>query len=209
MKTGIETFRSSVHRSNLRPDADHKDLSAWDNNTFGLSAKGALGGIALYGELAYQDKAGVAGEDDAIYSLATATNAFGTQSLTLGLEHLDAGFKIPLATVHAFNGFADVTDGARISGAHNGLTNLYISHTIPICYGIKWMNVLHAMGDNEISAGYGWEYDSVLTKKFDDNFTAIAKVAFFESEGDDYTANGRNDSLLTTARFSVELNYTF
>jgi hypothetical protein len=49
----------------------------------------------------------------------------------------------------------------------------------------------------------------VLTKKFDDNFTAIAKVAFFESEGDDYTANARNDSLPTTARFSVELNYTF
>jgi hypothetical protein len=186
------------------------DLSAWDNNTFGLSSKGTLGGIALYGELAYQDKAGVAGEEDALYGHATATKVFGTQSLTLGLEHLDAGFKTPLATVHAFNGFADVTDGARISGAHNGLTDLYISHTIPICYGIKWMNVLHAMGDNEISAGYGWEYDSVLTKKFDDNFTAIAKVAFFESEGDDYTANtNATDSLPTTARFSVELNYTF
>ena len=186
-----------------------EELGAWDNNTFGLSAKGALGGIALYGELAYQDKAGVRGECEALYAHATATKTFGPQSLTLGLEHLDAGFKTPLATVHAFNGFADVTDAARISGAHNGLTDLYVSHTIPIFYGVKWMNCLHAMGDNEISTGYGWEYDSVLTKKFNDNFTAIAKVAFFESEGDDYTSNAKIDSLPTTARFSVELDYTF
>jgi hypothetical protein len=129
--------------------------------------------------------------------------------MTLGVEHLDAGFKTPLATVHAFNGFADVTDAARLSGAHNGLTDLYLSHTMPIFYGIKWMNVLHALGDNAISADYGWEYDSVLIKKFENNFTAIAKVAFFESEGDDYTSNAKVDSLPTAARFSVELNYTF
>jgi hypothetical protein len=186
-----------------------EDLGAWDNNTFGLSAKGKLNDIALYGELAWQDKAGVSGEDEALYAHATATKTFGPQALTLGLEHLDAGFKTPLATVHAFNGFADVTDAARISGVHNGLTDLYLSHTMPIFCGIKWMNVLHALGDNAISTGYGWEYDSVLTKKFNDNFTAIAKVAFFESEGDDYTNNAKNDSLPTTARFSLEMNYTF
>ena len=186
-----------------------EDVSAWDNNTFGLSVKGKVSDITLYGELAWQDKAGTLGEDEALYAHATATKAFGPQALTLGVEHLDAGFKTPLATVHAFNGFADVTDAARISGAHNGLTDLYLSHTMPIFCGIKWMNVLHALGDNAISTGYGWEYDSVLTKKFDDNFTAIAKVAFFESEGDDYTSNTKVDSLPTTARFSVELNYTF
>lgn len=186
-----------------------EDVPAFDNNTFGLSAKGKLCNIALYGELAWQDKAGTLGEDDALYAHATATKAFGPQALTLGVEHLDAGFKTPLATVHAFNGFADVTDAARLSGAHNGLTDLYLSHTMPIFYGIKWMNVLHALGDNAISADYGWEYDSVLTKKFENNFTAIAKVAFFESEGDDYTSNAKVDSLPTAARFSVELNYTF
>ena len=127
----------------------------------------------------------------------------------LGLEHLDAGFKTPLATVHAFNGFADVTDGGRLSGSHNGLTDVYLSHTTPIFCGIKWMNVLHAFGDNEISAGYGWEYDSVLTKKFDENFTAIAKFAVFESEGDVYVNNPLNAGLPDTSRLSVELNYTF
>lgn len=186
-----------------------KDISAWDNNTFGISAKGSLGGIDLYGEFAYQDKAGTLGEDTAEYAHVTASKTFYKQTLTLGVENLGAGFKTPLATVHLFNGFSDVTDGARISGAHNGLTDLYLSHTMPIFWGIKWMNVLHTFGDNAISAGYGWEYDSVLTKKFDDNFTALAKFALFKSDGDVYVNNPTNAGLPDTTRFSIELNYTF
>ena len=50
---------------------------------------------------------------------------------------------------------------------------------------------------------------SLLRDILNDNFTAIAKVAFFESEGDDYTNNAKNDSLPTTTRFSLEMNYTF
>ena len=71
------------------------------------------------------------------------------------------------------------------------------------------MNVLHAMDDNQLGSGYGWEYDSVLTKKFDDHFTAIAKFAFFDSDGEDYTANKIADKLPDATRVSVELNYTF
>jgi hypothetical protein len=191
-----------------------EDVGAWDNNTFGASAKGDVLGLTLYGEMAWQDKAAVTGDQEALYAHISATKNLKTDSfdfgaLTVGVEHLDAGFKTPLATVHAFNGFADVTDGARLSGAHNGLTDAYISHTIPICFGIKWMNVVHAMGDNGLDSGYGWEFDSVLTKKFDDHFTAIAKFAFFDSDGDDYTANAVADSLPDATRVSVELNYAF
>ncbi len=186
-----------------------KDISAWDNNTFGISAKGSLCGIDLYGEFAYQDKAGTLGEDTAQYAHVTASKTFYKQTLTLGVENLGAGFKTPLATVHTFNGFADVTDPARISGAHNGLTDVYVSHTMPIFWGIKWMNVLHAFGDNTVSDGYGWEYDSVLTKKFDDHFTALAKVAVFKSGGDVYMNNPTNAGLPDTTRFSIELDYTF
>lgn len=188
-----------------------KDVGAWDNNTFGVSAKGNLDGVKLHGELAWQDKAGLLGKEEAKYTHVTATKelaAGGTKlgALTLGVEHLDAGFKTPLSTVHAFNGFADVTDAARISGAHNGLTDLYLAHSIPVLFGIKWTNVVHAMGDNEFSAGYGWEYDSVLVKKFDDHFTAIAKFAWFNSEGDGYVGAA---PLPDATRLTVELNCTF
>ncbi|HEX5789633.1 MAG TPA: alginate export family protein, partial [Luteolibacter sp.] len=182
-----------------------ENYSAWDNNTFGASAKTTVGGVTLYGELAWQDKASTTGEEEACYYHATASRDVvpgkaACGNVIVGVEHLDAGFKTPLATVHAFNGFADVTDKARINGSHNGLTDVYVGHTVPVFYGMKWSNTLHAMGDNEISTGYGWEIDSVLTKKFDDHFTALAKLAWFESEGDAYAGA---TTLADALRFSV------
>lgn len=182
--------------------------SNWDNNTFGTIAKHSVCGFDLYGELAWQDKSGFTSDEDAFYGHGTVTRAFGKQSLTFGVESLGAGFKTPLATVHAFNGFADVFIGGRIEGNHNGLADTYLSHTLPIFWGMKWTNVLHAFGDNNISTGYGWEYDSVLAKKFNDNFTAIAKLSFFESEGDTFSST-KAVALPDTTRFSVEMNYTF
>lgn len=102
--------------------------------------------------------------------------------------------------------FRRYAQDAFISGARNCLSEFHVSHTIPIFRGIKWTNVLHAMGDNEISAGYGWEFDSVLAKKFNENFLAIAKFAHFESEDDVFPGAA---GLPTTTRFSVELNHMF
>jgi len=183
------------------------DKKNWDNNTFGASAQGDALGLTLYGEIAWQDKAGFAADDDAFYFHGIATKKFGKQSVSVGVEQLNAGFKTPLATVHVFNGWADVLDAGRIEGNHNGLTDVYASHTMPLFYGLKWTNVFHMFGDDEISTGYGWEYDSMLVKKFDDHFTSIAKFAFFESEGDAYIVNGT--AVPDATRFSIELNYTF
>jgi hypothetical protein len=178
---------------------DFEDVEGWDNHTFGFSASGTLAEILFYGEFAYQDEAGTSNQEEALYSHVTATKTFGKQSLTLGLEHLDAGFQTPLATVHAFNGFADVFIGQRINGTLPGLTDVYLSHTLPILYGMKWTNVVHAYGDNEMSTGLGWEYDSVILKKFDKHFTAIGKFSHFETES----------AYPTTTRISLELNYSF
>jgi Alginate export len=182
------------------------DLGAWDNNTFGLSAKKDVFGVLLYGELAWQDKAGLSGAGEALYLHTTATKSFGPHAFTLGVEHLDAGFKTPLATLHAFNGFADVFVAGRANGSHNGLTDTYLTYSLPVFWGMKWANTVHAMGDNELTAGYGWEYDSVLVKKFNDQFTAIAKFAWFNSEGDGFVGTA---PVPDATRFSIELNYTF
>ncbi len=183
-----------------------EDSPALENETYGVSAKGNAFGLTLYGELAWQEKAGVTAEEEALYAHATATKAFGKQSLTLGVEHLDAGLKTPLSTVHAFNGYADAFIGGRFAGTHNGLTDVYLAHTLPVCWGMNWTNSVHALGDNEVSTGYGWEVDSVLAKKFSESVLGIAKVAHFESEGDGFVgANG----LPTTTRVSLEMNYKF
>lgn len=185
---------------------DFEDIPSFDNNTFGVSAKTDAFGLTFYGELAYQDKAGKDSDDTAMYFHGTVTKAFGTQSVTLGMEHLGAGLKTPLATLHAFNGFADVFINQRANGSHNGITDTYISHTTPIFWGMKWINTFHIMGDNELSDGYGWEYDFVLTKKFNDHFLALAKLGVFSSNGD--ILSGKS-AVPDATRFTVELNYVF
>jgi hypothetical protein len=171
----------------------------WDNDTFGISAKGTIAGLLLYGEFAFQNEADPANNQDALYAHVTATKTFGKQSLTLGVEHLDAGFQTPLATVHAFNGFADVFIGQRINGTLPGLTDIYLSHTTPIFSDIKWTNVLHAYGDDNASTDLGWEYNSVLLKKFNENVSATVEISHFETES----------NFPTTTRASLGVNYTF
>ena len=174
--------------------------TGWDNDTFGISAKSSLAGLALYGELAYQDKAGPLNNEEGLYAHITATKTFGTQSLTVGIEHLDAGVQTPLATLHAFNGYADATDARRLAGTHGGLTDTYASYMVPIFWCMKWTNSAHIFGDNAISTDLGFGFDSVLAKKFDDHFTAFAKLGYFDT----------SDALYkSTTRASVELNYTF
>ncbi|OYV07467.1 MAG: hypothetical protein CFE26_00840 [Verrucomicrobiales bacterium VVV1] len=181
-------------------DFDERAAMKWNNSTYGLSAKGKLGDVELYGEAAYQDQAGDLNNKNAMYFHINATKTFGKQSLTVGIEQLDAGFQTPLSTVHAFNGFADATDVRRLDGTHGGLTDTYVTHVTPIFWGIKWANSLHFFGDNTIGANLGFGADSVLTKKFDDHITAIIKIGYFDTSDKQY---------VSTTRASFEVNYAF
>ena len=160
--------------------------------------------FTLYGEAAFQTKAGAKNDHDAWYYHVNVSRKFGEQALTLGLEHLDAGFQTPLATLHQFNGYADVFNVARAGGTLPGLSDLYLSHTTPLFYGITWNNVAHAFGDDSISTRLGWEIDSMLTKKFDDHFTAIIQASHFE-EG----SNAASKAFPTTTRVTAEVDYKF
>lgn len=171
----------------------------FDNDSYGLTLKTKQLGLDFYGEIAFQNDAGAPSNDESWYAHGFVAKTIESQTFTLGVEHLSAGFRTPLATLHAFNGFADVFAGERLNGTGGGLTDLYLSHTIPIFWDLKFTNVLHAFGDSEISTGRGWEFDSVLAKKFDEHFLAIAKLAHFETES----------ALPTTTRVSLELNYSF
>lgn len=180
---------------------DDAGTIGWDNQTYGVSAKGTVAGLALHGELAWQDEAGPLNNEEGLYAHFHATKTlFDTHSLVVGVEHLDAGVQTPLATVHAFNGYADATDARRIAGTHGGLTDTYASYMMPIFCGIKWTNAVHLFGDNAIGDNLGFGFDSVLAKKFDDHFTAIGKLGYFDTSDKLYKS---------TTRVSIELDYTF
>lgn len=183
------------------------------NNTFGVSASGPTGPINFHTEFAYQTDTGsspLAKPDDAWYSHLKASYKLQSHTLTLGYEYLDADFVTPLATVHAFNGFADAFIGNRIGLARNpGIADLYLGHAVPLPFwGLKFSQTVHLLGDNNSDFDYGWEYDAVLAKKFNENFLAIAKFAYYDAQGP--TAGPiANIAPFDTTRFSIELNYTY
>lgn len=180
---------------------DFKDgaVAGWDNQTLGLHAGQNLGGLDWYGEAAWQHDAGPANRDTAWYAHANVGKKVACHTFTFGIEHLDAGFKTPLATLHAFNGFADVFAGSRGNGTHGGLTDSYLRHDFDVSDSLRWSNTLHAFGDNSLATDRGWELDSVLKKQFNERLSALAKLAHFETES----------ALPTTTRASLELNWIY
>jgi Alginate export len=201
--TGIKTLTLGAYAYLM--DFQEKGSEKWDNNTYGISAKEALsGGLTLYGELAYQQDAGNLNDKDGYYAHFYASQAIGKHTLMAGVESLGDGVQTPLGTVHAFDGYADSTDTRRIDGTHGGLTDTYVSYAMPIFWGMKWTNVAHIFGSNSITNTEGFGYDSVLAKKFDDHFTAIAKLGYFDSANE-----SKVNGYATTTRVSLQLDYTF
>ncbi|WP_353568177.1 hypothetical protein [Haloferula sargassicola] len=183
------------------------------NNTYGVIATSPAGPVTLYGEVAFQtdtDSSPVMKPDEAWYAHVNAAYKAGSHTFTLGYEYLDADFVTPLATVHAFNGFADAFIGPRIGLVRNpGLADIYLTHATPLPFwGLNFNQTVHLFGDNNSDFDYGWEYDVVLAKKFNENFLAIAKFAYYDADGP--TAGPiANLAPFDTTRFSMELNYKF
>ena len=106
----------------------------------------------------------------------------------MGIEYLGDGFVTPLATVHAFNGFADSFIFNRIglpfgNANYEGLTDFYTNITkAGLPGGLVFKGFLHYYMDADLDASYGWEADMVLIKKINDNATAIFKAAYFQAD---------------------------
>ena len=121
---------------------------------------------------------------DADYSHLTVTwvGASGW-SAGLGLESLggnsDPGkaFRTPLATLHAFNGWADkflATPGA-------GIDDSYVSLKVPVG---KWQltAVYHDFAAETGGGDYGTEIDLSAARKLTDRYSLLLKSAFFSAD---------------------------
>ncbi|MEN8694177.1 MAG: alginate export family protein [Akkermansiaceae bacterium] len=159
-----------------------------ESNTVGLFTN--TNGI--YAELAFQDgSSSLAGGDyDALYGHLKYTTKLSGSTVMAGVEYLGENFKTPLATVHAYNGFADAFIGQRIGlndkgGNYDGITDFYLGYVrggLP--GGLTFKGFLHYFMDGELSDSYGYEADAVLVKKFNDNLTGLFKASYFV--GDDF-----------------------
>lgn len=198
--------------------------AAFSNNTCGMIAEKPLDlgdewTLKLRGELAWQTDASSTPVDySACYGHLLATASHGNHNFSLGYEHLgsDTGhnkltgapagisFRTPLATAHAFNGYSDTLLNARVAGTPDGIGDLYASYTTKLPADLNLQLALHLFGGDDFDFDTGWEADAVLSRKFNEHLTVLAKVAWFDSDG-----GLANPAPFDCLRASVELDLTF
>ncbi len=156
--------------------------------TWGASYTGALKltdavKFAFRVELAGQTSHGSSPLDyDTRYLFAEAGVTGKPGSVSLGYELLgsdnNAGFKTPLATLHAFNGWADLflaTPGA-------GLVNTYLKGSANLPEGFTLTAFYHSFESDAGRTKFGREFDAMLSRKLGKQVTAAAKWADFRRD---------------------------
>ncbi|MCI0535486.1 MAG: alginate export family protein [Verrucomicrobiales bacterium] len=122
------------------------------------------------------------------YNLEAGANikpfAFGGGYEVLGSDANDgpaggrASFRTPLATLHAFNGWADVF----LVTPPNGLRDIYGYAQVTLPWQMPLRFVYHKFDADSGSGDYGQEYDIMLSKNFGKNWSAMLKYARYDGK---------------------------
>ena len=140
--------------------------------------------------------------------------ALAKYNLTLGCERLTTdkgqGFRMPLGTNHAFNGWSDfiLPTGNNFV---NGLRDYYLRATIALPANLQLIACYHKLDKDWQAAGdtkgkaYGNEYDASLAYRLNKNIAFMVKTASF-------AASKTGDQNLATPNVSkvwLQTEYTF
>lgn len=161
---------------------DNPAQAALSQQTLGASFSGSSGGFSYVLEYATQsDYADGAGSIDADYSLAELGYKLNAVTLKLGREVLSGNgvyaFTTPLATLHAFNGWADMFLATPLSG----LVDAYVDASVMLA-GLNLKAVYHDFSSDSGGVDFGTEIDFLLSKKFSSAYSGGIKFAFFSSD---------------------------
>ncbi|MCC5844912.1 MAG: alginate export family protein [Verrucomicrobia bacterium] len=187
---------------------DFDNAAALSSDTFGayLDGRRAAGegkAIAYRLEAAAQrNNSASAAEGDALYFAASGAYHFGPSFIGLGYERLEAdvgedssfAFSTPLATLHAFNGWAD----KFLATPANGLEDINVRASTLLPGQVRLTAVHHWFSATETSDTYGRELNLLLVKPVG-SATLLAKYANYRA--DDFAAD--------TERLTLELNFAF
>lgn len=192
-----------------------------NSDTYGLMATGKVGMFNYIAEAATQQDASLEYESsgkpdvDAMYfrgDLSTVYNGFifGAAYESLGDADGNAhGFTTPLATLHKWQGFADVFLGYSAGSNTYGLDDLYgkVGYVSPK-FG-KLLAIYHSFTTQEtdgiLSDDAGSELDLLYTYNFSNGLDFLAKAAFFSGETDSVIGAAQND----VTKYWVQLDYNF
>ncbi len=163
------------------------DDTATDTDTYGIDYKysSKLGKDAKLGiNLSYAMQSN--GDNttpsyDANYYLAELNGSTQGVFGAVGYEVLGSdngvGFSTPFATLHKFNGWADMFLATPI----NGLEDFYIKLGTKLS-GVKLTAIFHEFKANEGSANYGSEIDLVAAYKVNKRVNVLAKYSSYDAE---------------------------
>ncbi len=115
------------------------------------------------------------------YHFMGGVSAFGF-TLKGEIENLTAdkgiGFSTPVATLHAFQGWAD----KFLNTPQSGVRDVYATVKMKL-WGASLMGVYHDFRDENGNVRYGEEYDALLTRKFGRYFSLLLKYAYYNAKG--------------------------
>jgi len=165
------------------------NAQALSSQTLGLRGTGSFElsdsmKLAYVAEYAAQSDYGDNTNDyDAGYYVAEGAFSWNQFGVRAGYEVLEAdgdtglSFTTPLATLHKFNGWADiflVTPGT-------GLEDAYVEANAKLLGG-TWKLIYHDFSSNTGSTDFGSEIDFVASWKLNKNFSVLAKAAVYDSD---------------------------
>jgi hypothetical protein len=193
------------------------DMPAGSGNTAGIRFSGTFKGEAVIyvysASYARQwEQSGTGGKPfghdywmlDARVKRAEWSLGFGFESLGGNGIH---GFSTPLATLHKFNGYADVFLGATATGGLvNGLEDYFLlaEYVLPAGNGIRLTAIHHWFRPKRGPGDYGNEVDLVASFKVSNNWSLMGKYGRYSSRGGSGGVGGRDKEMLT-----LEVNFIY
>ena len=166
-------------------DIDNKDVAAFSTGTFGAKFAGKTGDFNYGVEYANQKDAHNNAVDysasyyrlDAGYKVSSATLYGGYEVLEGDNNNAGSMFRTPLATLHAFNGWADKFLGTP----QDGIEDLFFGAKGAI-NGFKWNAVYHDFAAEDSSRDLGSEFDISFAHKLNNNISLLLKGAFYSAD---------------------------
>jgi hypothetical protein len=123
------------------------------------------------------------------YWLGEAGASYAGLTALAGYEVLEGngtiGFATPLATLHAFNGWADLF----LTTPANGLKDFYLkgAYMLPADFiemkSLTGTVMYHTFATDNLNAGIGTEWDASLELAVDNNVSLLAKGAAYQGSG--------------------------
>ncbi len=187
-------FENATKLTGYYYNIENQDVAALSNITWGLRLNGKtrndgpkLGYILEYA--GQKENTDSLVDYSAEYWRADLSLAFNWATMYVGYESLSGdntipgqAFRTPLATLHAFNGWADkflATPQAGLTDAFVGLKGDWGKW--------KWNVLYHDFSAQSGIADFGTEFDGFIKRKFKGNFGILLKAASFSTDNPAYT----------------------